>query len=494
MQDAALWSLPDLRKLEVAAEQQGLQLMQQAAHATARWVQQHVPAGARILVAAGPGNNGGDALVAALLLIQQGYQLDILMPQHPVTPLAQQACQAVLHAGGLPLQQLSADYHAPALLIDGLFGIGLNRPLDDFWCQHIRQLNQLACPTLALDCPSGLNAYTGQVLSACIKASHTLTFLCYKPGLFYAAGADHAGQVECAPLDYPAHMQPSTAGFLNRQDAHLLQRQQDSHKGSHGTVAIVGGSPGMSGAALLAGRAALAGGAGKVHVMSLDERLIIDPAFPELMLHDASQPAPLPDCNVLALGPGLGQSTPAAQWLQQALDCPLPLVLDADALNLLANNPQWQTRLRLRKAATIVTPHPAEAARLLACSTAAIQADRLQAAQELSRALKAVVVLKGAGSLICAPDQPYYLNISGGPALAVAGQGDVLTGLIAALLAQGMPALAASCLAVRVHGMAGDHYQQEAGGPIGLTASATALCCSGILNQLIACNTVQQHT
>lgn len=484
MHNAALWSLADLRQLEVAAAQRGIRLMPQAAQATVDWVEQHVTHGARILVAAGPGNNGGDALVAALLLMQQGYQVDILLPQPPVTTEAREALQSLRQAGGLPLQQLSADYPPPALLIDGLFGIGLNRPLDDFWCQLINQLNQLSCPTLALDCPSGLNAYTGQAASACIRASHTLTFLCHKPGLFYAAGADHAGQVECAPLDYPADMQPVAAGFLNRQDARMLRRERDSHKGSHGTVCIVGGCPGMSGAVLLAGRAALAGGAGKVHVLSLDARLVVDTSFPELMLHGATLPVSLPDCDVLAVGPGLGQGTQAVQWLQQALGCPLPLILDADALNLLAADTRLQNRLRQREAATIITPHPAEAARLLACSTADIQADRLQAAQQLAAALNAVVVLKGAGSLICASRQPYYLNTSGGPALAVAGQGDVLTGLIAALLAQGMPALAASCLAVRVHGLAGDQYQQEAGGPIGLTASATALRCSAILNRL----------
>jgi len=484
MHNAALWSLEDLRQLEVITAQRGIQLMQQAAQATVDWVEQHVAQGARILVAAGPGNNGGDALVAAVLLMQHGYQVDVLLPQPPLSTEAREALQTLRQAGGLPLQQLSTDYPSPALLIDGLFGIGLNRPLDDFWCQLIKQLNQLSCPTLALDCPSGLNAYTGQAPSACIKASHTLTFLCHKPGLFYAAGANHAGQVECAALDYPAELQPVAAGYLNRQDARMLRRELDSHKGSHGTVSIAGGCPGMSGAVLLAGRAALAGGAGKVHVLSLDPRLVVDTAFPELMLHGDAQPAKQPACDVLAVGPGLGQSVQAVQWLQQSLDSPLPLVLDADALNLLAADTGMHKHLRQRKAATIITPHPAEAARLLACSTADIQANRLQAAQQLAATLNAVVVLKGAGSLICAPGQPYYLNTSGGPALAVAGQGDVLTGLIAALLAQGMSALAASCLAVRVHGLAGDQYQQEAGGPIGLTASATALRCSAILNRL----------
>ncbi|WP_287881661.1 NAD(P)H-hydrate dehydratase [Aquitalea sp.] len=484
LQDA-LWSLPALRRLEIEAELQGLDLMQRAARATAAWTRRHLPPGARILVAAGPGNNGGDALYAALLLMQEGYSLDILMPQMPASPQAQQAYLALRSAGGIPLQQLAADAPAPALLIDGLFGIGLSRPLDTKWLALIHQLDQLDCQRLALDCPSGLNAYTGQVQQACIHATHTLTFLCHKPGLFYSAGADYAGQVELATLDCPPALQPAPEGYLNRQGAQALQRRRDSHKGSHGTVAIIGGSEGMLGAALLAGRAALAAGAGKVHVLALDGRLAADTSCPELMLHDARQPHSQPDCDVLATGPGLGQSRQARQWLEHALASPLPLVLDADALNMLASDAQLQDQLAMREADTILTPHPAEAARLLGNSTATVQADRLAAVQQLVSRFDCLVILKGAGTLIAAAGQPYQLNTSGGPALAVAGQGDVLSGLIAALLAQGMPAMAACCLAVRVHGMAGDEYQQETGGPIGLTATATAHRCSLILNRLL---------
>lgn len=485
MRQDALWSLPALRRLELEAELQGLDLMQRAARATANWTRHHLAAGSRILVAAGPGNNGGDALYAALLLMQDGYSVDILLPQMPASPPAQQAYQALRRAGGIPLQHLADDYPPPALLIDGLFGIGLSRALDDKWLSIIHQLDQLACQKLALDCPSGLNAYTGQAQAACIHATHTLTFLCLKPGLFYAAGADHAGQVELADLDCPPKLQPAAEGYLNRQDGRTLQRRRDSHKGSHGTVAIIGGCEGMLGAALLAGRAALAGGAGKVHVLTLDGRLAVDVSYPELMLHDARQARSQPDCDVLATGPGLGQSKQARQWLEHALASACSLVLDADALNMLASDSQLQDMLAMRQHETILTPHPAEAARLLGCTTAMVQADRLAAVRQLAERFGCVVVLKGAGTLIASAKQPYRLNTSGGPALAVAGQGDVLSGLIAALLAQGMPAMEASCLAVRVHGMAGDEYQQEAGGPIGLTASATAQRCSHILNRLL---------
>jgi len=485
MQDNALWSLSALRRLEIEAQTQGLDLMQRAARATAEWVGRHIAANARILVAAGPGNNGGDALYAALLLMQAGHNVDILLPETPSSPLTRQAIDTLRDAGGIPLRQLAVDYPTPALIIDGLFGIGLSRPLSPAWAALIQRLNQYSCPRLALDCPSGLDPYTGQAQQPSIQASHTLTFLCHKPGLFFAAGADLAGQIELATLDCPHALLPAADGYLNRQDARRLQRQRDSHKGSHGTVCIIGGSHGMLGAALLAGRAALAAGAGKVYLLTLDHSLAVDPHYPELMLHHADTNLSLPPADILAIGPGLGQGKVARQWLLHAMDTALPLVMDADALNLLAADQDLQNQLATRKAACILTPHPAEAARLLACGTHDVQADRLAAARQLAERLQCTVLLKGAGSLITAPGQPYQLNTSGGPALAVAGQGDVLTGLITALLAQGMTPVEASCLAARVHGLAGDEYQQQAGGPIGLSASLTAQRCSYWLNQLL---------
>lgn len=485
MRENALWSLPALRRLETEAELQGLDLMQRAARATADWVKRQLDSDARILVAAGPGNNGGDALYAALLLMQAGYSVDILLPQATTSRQSQAALQAIRQAGGIPLQQLASDYPPPKLLIDGLFGIGLSRPLSADWAAIINQLNKLACLKLALDCPSGLDPYTGQAQQTCIHASHTLTFLCHKPGLFYAAGADHAGQIELAGLDCPEALLPPAEGYLNQQDASPLQRRRDSHKGSNGTLCIIGGNRGMLGAALLAGRSALAAGAGKVHVLTLDGGLPVDPLCPELMLQHANPAMLLPDADVLALGPGLGQDKPARQWLERTLATPLPLVLDADALNLLASSADLQHALAKRSATTILTPHPAEAARLLACSTTVVQSDRLAAAHQLAERFQCTVLLKGAGSLIVTVGQPYLLNTSGGPALAAAGQGDVLTGLIAALLAQGMAARAATSLAARIHGLAGDEYQQQAGGPIGLTASATSQRCSSWLNRLL---------
>ncbi|HJU49290.1 MAG TPA: NAD(P)H-hydrate dehydratase [Pseudogulbenkiania sp.] len=482
MRADAILSLAALRQLEQDAAGQGLDLMAQAARATADWVGTRLAPGARVLVAAGPGNNGGDALQAALLLHQRGYVVDILLPTTPTSPATQTALQALLAAGLQPVPRLAAEHSHLDLVIDGLFGIGLARDFGPRWQDTIHQLNALAVPILALDTPSGLDPYRGTAANVAIRASHTLTFLSHKPGLYMAAGADLAGQVELTPLDYPTELCPAAEGELNRPLALLPARANDSHKGRFGSVLVIGGERGMLGAALLAGRAAYAGGTGKVYLATLDDRLAVDPTAPELMIQPLEPSTTLPGADAIAIGPGLGQGSNARQWLTRLLDDAAPLLLDADALNLLAGDSTLQQSLSRRQGSTVLTPHPAEAARLLACRTADVQADRLGAARELAQRLHSIVVLKGAGSLIVRPDGYYRLNTSGGPALAVAGQGDVLSGLIAALLAQGLPAFDAAALGVHLHGLAGDAYTRAEQGPVGLTASATVPLLSRMIN------------
>lgn len=488
MDGGPILSLEALRRLEQAAAGHGLNLMRRAALATADWVTRHCPPASPLLVCAGPGNNGGDALHAALALRKRGHPLTILQPVAPTSDECRTARRQAEKAGIAILAELPGGAQRPALLIDGLFGIGLSRPLDPAWQDLINRLNRLDCPRLALDCPSGLDAYTGQPQGAAIRADHTLTFLCHKPGLFGGPGADLAGQVELAMLDCPASLYPQAEGELNRPPAAALARNRDSHKGSYGSVSVIGGAPGMLGAALLAGRAALAGGAGKVYLCPLDDRLPVDPAAPELMVRPADEAADLPVADVQAVGPGLGRQELAERLLEQAIARAVPLVLDADALNLLAVRRDLAALVAERRAPTVLTPHPAEAARLLRLGAQEIQADRVTHARRLAAGLNSVVVLKGAGSLISRPDGYYRVNDSGGPELAVAGQGDVLTGLIAALLAQGLDAFDAASLAVRLHGLAGDGYRAENGGPIGLSASATIPRLSRALNCLLAGN------
>ncbi|WP_024303866.1 bifunctional ADP-dependent NAD(P)H-hydrate dehydratase/NAD(P)H-hydrate epimerase [Pseudogulbenkiania sp. MAI-1] len=486
MRAETILSLAALRRLEQDAADRGLDLMGRAARATADWVAARLAPPARVLVAAGPGNNGGDALQAALLLHHRGYQVDILLPAAPTSAATTAALQALLAAGLQPVPRLAEEHPRPELVIDGLFGIGLARDFDAPWQDTIRQLNALAVPILALDTPSGLDPYRGTAANVAIRASHTLTFLSHKPGLYMAAGADLAGNVELATLDCPAELFPPAEGELNQPLPLLSPRAKDSHKGSFGSVLVIGGERGMLGAALLAGRAAYAGGAGKVHLATLDDRLAVDTAAPELMIQALQPSTTLPAADAVAIGPGLGQSSAARHWLGRLIGSTQPLLLDADALNLLAGDSPLQQALSQRQAPPVLTPHPAEAARLLACSTPDVQRDRLAAARELAQRRQAVVVLKGAGSLIVRPDGYYRVNTSGGPALAVAGQGDVLSGLIAALLAQGLSAFDAAALGVHLHGLAGDAYTREAQGPIGLSASATVPLLSHLINQVLS--------
>lgn len=475
--------LPALRQLELAADAAGLALMQRAADSIADWVRRHYPPASRILVAVGPGNNGGDALFAACRLRSAGYAVEVLLPA---------SGNAAVQAALAEWQALGGDVRptlpreAPELLLDGLFGVGLARPLQDDWLTLLQALDALPCRKLAIDIPSGLDAATGQALGAALHADITLSFLCPKPGLYTAAGPDHCGEVIIDDLACPATLYPPHAGTLALPDAAVLRRKRDSHKGSHGVLSIIGGAPGMTGAALLAGRAALAMGAGKVFVHPLDAGLTLDPLCPELMLRPWQHNLLIPDNHQLVLGPGLGLSDQAHAALARALPHAGTLLLDADGLNLLAADHALQQQLQGRRGATILTPHPTEAARLLDVDTAAIQADRVGAVRELTRRFGCVVLLKGCGTLLAQYGQPYRLLRRGSPSLAVAGQGDILAGAIVALLAQGLSPLDAAHLAADVHASAGEHYSEQAGGPIGLTAATLLPLMTRELNRRVS--------
>ncbi len=431
------------------------------------------------LIFAGPGNNGGDAFVAARLLRQSGLDPIVVFFGDParLPTDAAAAYSAWLAAGGRCLGEVPPGRFG--LLIDGLFGIGLTRPLQGNHAALIARINAYGGPVLALDIPSGLDADTGRVLGCAVQASHTLSFIALKPGLLTADGPDHCGEITVATLDIDS-ADGNTGRVLAPEDfaAWLRPRLGNSHKGSYGSVGIIGGAAGMAGAALLAGRAALRLGAGRVYVGML-ERLPIDPLQPELMLRPATEIFDLG--TVLAIGPGLGQSEAALALLQRAVACDLPLVVDADALNLLAEHPVLLNRIARRNAPTLMTPHPAEAARLLGSDTETVQADRLRSAQELSRRCHADVVLKGCGSIVVASDGRWSINSSGNPGMASAGHGDVLTGIVAALLAQGWPAAAALAGAVHLHGCAADAVAME-DGTVGLAAGDVIGAARGLLN------------
>jgi len=445
-------------------------LMQRAGLATARLALALAPHARRFWIACGPGNNGGDGLEAAMHLQQWGKQAQVTWLGTPEqAPADARASHARAMAAGV--QFLAHPPDACDCCIDALLGIGAARAPQDRLADWIARINALAVPVLAVDLPSGLDADTGTAPGLCVRASHTVSLLTLKPGLYTAQGRDQAGQVWFESLG--ASDAPTPQAWLGSAPASGA-RPHASHKGSYGDVAVVGGAPGMSGAALLAADAALHHGAGRVFVGLLDGgSLAVDPTRPELMLRapDALQPAEL----TVVAGCGGGQAI-AAQ-LPRLLSTAPRLVLDADALNAIAGDSQLATLLRARAARqrqTVLTPHPLEAARLLGSSAASVQQDRLAAARTLAEQSGCCVVLKGSGTVIAEPGEIPVINPTGNARLATAGTGDVLAGLIGARLAQGEVAFDAATAAVWLHGQAADLWPASQA----LTAGALARRCS----------------
>lgn len=486
-----LYHSHEIRSIEQAAAalSPAPALMESAGKATAELAIQLLGNQYAVLVLAGPGNNGGDALVAARYLQELGYRITVVLTGDPAR-LPVEAAAALLAwrgSGGIVSPAIPAEGHWD-LVLDGLFGIGLERDLDGAYLELVKQVNRMETPILSLDIPSGLDSETGQPFRAAVRADHTLTFIGLKPGLFTAYGPDYCGQVHLDTLGLPPELLPQAKGQLigeNEVSSYLKPRPRNSHKGMLGSVGVLGGAGSMTGAALLSGRAALLLGAGRVYLGMLDENPpSVDFFQPELMLRgpDALLDMEL-DC--LVIGPGLGQSARALGYLERALQSDHKLVIDADALNLLGSHSELQYLLKTRKAASILTPHPTEAGRLLDCSNHEIQQDRIGSAQVLASRLNSLVVLKGAGTVCAFPDDAWHINPSGNPGLSSAGMGDILCGMIAALIGQRLPADKATLLAVYLHGLAADVLVKDGTGPIGLTASEVAIMARSLLNQWV---------
>ena len=464
-----LWNTEASRQIERLALH-GLPehtLMQRAGLAVARLALAVAPHARTIWVACGPGNNGGDGLEAALHLHRGGKTVWVTwLGDAQTAPADTRAALARAQQAGVVLQAEPPDALATTdLAIDALLGLGSTRAPAGQMAQWIQRMNAGPAPVLAVDVPTGLHADTGALLAStpdtAVRAHHTLCLLGLKPGLFTGQGRDAAGQVwldmlgidtQHAPSAWLAGPPPSTA------------RAHASHKGSFGDVVVLGGASGMTGAALLAGSAALHGGAGRVFVGLLEEKgdthaltHALVASQPELMLR-APDTLGLTGAAVVC-GCGGGEAVQAV--LPRVLAQSARLVLDADALNALAADPALQGGLRQRatdQRATALTPHPLEAARLLDCSTAQVQADRFHAARALAERVHCTVVLKGSGSVIATPGQPPVVNPTGNARLATAGTGDVLAGMLGALLAHGLPAHQAAQQAVWRHGLLADTW------------------------------------
>ncbi|MCX2897256.1 NAD(P)H-hydrate dehydratase [Pseudomonas mandelii] len=471
----ALYSAAQVRGLDaslIAAGTPGFELMQRAARATWRALVRQWPSANELSVLAGHGNNAGDGYLVAVLARRAGWSVRVLAvadPQRLQGDAARAHAEAV--AENVSIEAWSPQSTLRAIVLDALLGTGLSGEVREPYASAIAAINASGLPVAAVDIPSGLCADTGRILGCAVRADLTVTFIALKLGLFTGDAADNVGDLVFNDLQADPQLLAGAAISARRLSTanlpRLASRAPVAHKGQFGHVLLIGGDRGFGGAILLSAQSALRSGAGMVSVATRSEHVPAALArIPEAMVLGTSSANQLMGLlgkvSVLVVGPGLGQTAWGRSLLSAASNAPLPQVWDADALNLLA-----EAHVRLPKGC-VITPHPGEAARLLGLSTAEVQADRPAAARALSEKYTAVVVLKGAGSLIANPDGRLAVCHQGHPAMATAGLGDVLAGLVGALLAQGMDAYDAACLGVWLHANAG---AQEGKSGRGLAAS-----------------------
>jgi hydroxyethylthiazole kinase-like uncharacterized protein yjeF len=460
-------------------------LMSQAGTEAFFFVLNTYPQVRTIAVFCGAGNNAGDGYVFARLAHEHG--LSVIVYQ----------CKAIenlphaAHNAGLAALAAGVECHAGdevlegdvELIIDALLGIGLQGAVYGSIATAIHQINSSGLPVVSLDIPSGLNADTGQVDNFCVNATHTLTFIGLKAGMYTADGADFCGEIHCRSLQLDsilAHMRPY-AWLLNQSPVclPLSARKKNSHKGDYGHVLVIGGGLGMPGAVSLTAKGALRAGAGAVTIATRPEHVnAIVPLIPEAMISGVSKAADLSpllaQATFCVIGPGLGENDWAKDLFLAAITSQLPMVIDASALRLLAIQPQLDDNW-------VLTPHPGEAASLLDCSTEEIQRNRYEAAAAIQQQYGGVVILKGAGSIIQTVEKNTFVCPRGNPGMASAGMGDVLSGIIAGLCARGLSLSDSATLGVWVHAVAGDLLAQKMG-EAGLLASDLLNMVPNILN------------
>lgn len=471
----ALYNAAQTRDLDRRAIERGISgrtLMERAGEAALAYLRLRWPRARRIAVVCGPGNNGGDGFVLARLAHAAGLEVTPLALA-PVAEAkgdaaeARAACEALVRVTSYGAHALSSC----DLIVDALLGTGLEHDVTGTFRAAIEDINAAGRPVFALDIPSGLHADTGRVMGAAVRADATVTFIGLKAGLFTGQAPDHRGDLAFNDLDVPSDVYREVKPFATRLTWELLapcrpKRRRAAHKGDNGHVLVAGGDEGMAGAVMMAGTAAYRAGAGLVTVVTHPNHA---PALagrqPELIVAGVANEGQWRwwsrRATVLALGPGLGEGVFGQTLWRQAIESRFPLVFDADALNILAYDP-------FRRDDWVLTPHPGEAARLLNCSPAEVQADRFQAARKLVERLGGVCVLKGAGTVIARGGELAVCD-RGNPGLATGGTGDILTGVIAGLLAQGLSAWDAARLGVWLHASAGDAAAAQ--GEIGLMAT-----------------------
>jgi len=469
-----LYRAVDIKALEQCAIQEygipGFELMSRAGEAVFQCMKEKWPDISSVAVICGGGNNAGDGYIVAKLALAAGLQVDVYAVSEPgklkgdaLTAYRQYADadgRVVLFLQG---QQINAD-----VIVDALLGTGLDRPVSGPYQMAIDAINDSPSRVISVDIPSGLSADTGNVMACAVKAAYTVTFIGLKQGLYTGQAADYCGEICYASLDVPEAVFQAVSSTVYRVVGKTgARRSRCAHKGDYGHVLVIGGDAGYSGAAKLAGEAALRVGAGLVSIATrVGHASVMNINRPELMCHGVETVEQLKRLlervKVIVLGPGLGQGAWAKALFSVAINAGKPLVIDADGLNLLASSP-------VKKTDWVLTPHPGEAARLLSCSTAQVQQDRFAAAYALQAKYGGIAVLKGAGTLV-ASDHELAVSATGNPGMATGGMGDVLSGVIAGLLAQGLPLKEAAQQGVYNHGLAAD-LAAEKDGERGLLAS-----------------------
>jgi NAD(P)H-hydrate epimerase len=462
----ALYRAEQVRALDRCAIEDhgiaGYTLMGRAGEATLERLRAQWPEARRILVFCGGGNNGGDGYVIARLALAAGLDARVVYLSDPAA-LSGDAATAWRDASvaGVPISAFSTGdpVQDAGIVVDALLGTGLERVVRGIWAEAIETINRCPAPVVAVDIPSGLHAGSGAVLGVAVRADITVSFIGLKTGLFTGRGPAFAGQVFFSALQVPdaVYRSAEPVARLYRGDDRLdwlAPRDRDGHKGRYGHVLVVGGNIGFGGAARMAAEAAARSGAGLVSAALHPAHAVAQAATcPEVMFRGVSSASELDDlarrATVLALGPGLGVDDWARTVYRAALALHRPLVLDADGLNLLAQEPD-------RRDDWILTPHPGEAGRLLGCETGEIESDRLAAAARIQRRYGGVCLLKGAGTVVADADDGPWICTGGNPGMASGGMGDVLTGVVSGLLAQGLPAPVAARLGVHVHASAAD--------------------------------------
>jgi len=478
---SAIFSASQVRELDrLASSQLGVpsfELMSRAGAQALRVLRRRWPDARGVVVLCGAGNNGGDGLVLARLAKAESLDVRVLAvaPPDRLKGDAKRALDECV-AAGVPIQRYAGDLGgidpSRTVIVDALLGIGADRPLEGQFAATVAAANASGAPILALDIPSGLHADTGLPLGDAIRASATVTFVGLKQGLYLGRACDYTGAVELAGLGLPADLRRGLEPTLTRLTRAELERalpprRRSAHKGTNGRLLLVGGGPGMAGAIRLAAEAALRVGAGLAYVAAHgDSVAAVRAGRAEVIVHAVDVATELDPLVALAdaavVGPGLGKSAWARACVRRLLDCALPLVVDADALNLLAESPVPRGRW-------ILTPHPGEAARLLGTSAEHVERDRLTAARTLATRYEAVAVLKGAQTLVAAPDSAPGVCDRGNPGMATAGMGDVLAGVIGGLLVQTRDLRASARAGVLLHALAGD--DAAAGGQRGTLAA-----------------------